>query len=329
MTREDRETERQENEALKSAKEIVKKKTKNKVQKIIWNAIKAAIIPMLILMAKIMAVTILVCVVISLFQSILDGDADTDKEELLDTEYSVSSEDDYIVCIGQENALPALTEEQLKTAIESKYVGQAKENYLGVIDDLIYIQEEYNVNAVFAIAVAQQESSGGINWGAISPETHNWMSMTGSYNGQSYRNPNSQNPRTWRVYDSFSIATRDFGDIIANGSRYFKAGKYTVSSIAKVYDEPGDTWAQAVKNIMKDIYAKAGIEITSGSQTGETGYDSEEGVSTFTVGSRTYKNYKQITPSYKSIPLANYQGESLYSARVCYSICFNNSNRFW
>lgn len=73
MTREEMQDERQEQEALKSAKEIVKKKSKDKVRKIVWNAVKAAIIPMLILMAKIFAVAILVCAVFSAFYSVLDG----------------------------------------------------------------------------------------------------------------------------------------------------------------------------------------------------------------------------------------------------------------
>lgn len=74
MTTEEREDQKQENEALKSAKEIAKKKSKNKVQKIIWHAVKAAIIPFLLVFVKIIAVVIVVSLVIAMFTSILDGD---------------------------------------------------------------------------------------------------------------------------------------------------------------------------------------------------------------------------------------------------------------
>lgn len=73
MTSEERDNQRQENEALKSAKEIAKKKAKSEAKKIILNAIKTAILPVLIVMVKVMAVAFLILGVVALFDSILDG----------------------------------------------------------------------------------------------------------------------------------------------------------------------------------------------------------------------------------------------------------------
>ena len=96
-------------------------------------------------------------------------------------------------------------------------------------------QEEYGVNAVFAACVTIIESGGGEAWSAIAEWTHNWFSIIGSYNGQTYRNPNSSNPRTWRVYPDYATAIRDFCDLIKNGSYYIAAGKNTVKEIAPTY----------------------------------------------------------------------------------------------
>lgn len=79
-----------ENEAMKSAKETLKKKTKNKVTKIIWNAVKAVVIPMLIFALKIMAVAILIIIAISLFNNVLDGNNGSTST---DEEYSSYIED--------------------------------------------------------------------------------------------------------------------------------------------------------------------------------------------------------------------------------------------
>lgn len=215
---------------------------------------------------------------------------------------------DFIVNSGMSSKEIVLKKEQLKQAIEKSYSGKTKENLLSCLDDFMYIQSNNNVNAIFAVAVTIVESGGGTNWAAIDSSTHNWMSVTGSYNGNSYKNPNSQNPRVWRVYPSFNEATRDFGDLIANGSYYFKAGKYSVKEIATSYC-PGGNWDSKVISEMTKMYSKIGISVNTGGTEGTAG-----NVTTFTVGNRTYKNYKQIEPSYKSIPLANFPGSNLHDS---------------
>lgn len=175
---------------------------------------------------------------------------------------------DYTVDTTKSDSSIVITDEDvLRKAIETLYYGDARINLINEIPSFLEMQEQYNVNAVFAIAVTIIESSGGTNWAAIAPYTHNWMSVTGSYNGQTYRNPNSSNPRTWRVYPSFREATLDFGDLIANSDYYFQAGRYSVDMIAPTYCNA--YWGSKVSSEMTKIFNAAGIEVpttgTSGS----------------------------------------------------------------
>lgn len=73
MTTEERENERQENEALKSAKEIAKKKNKDKLQKIIWNAIKAALVPIFLFLLKLLIIIFAIIGILALIVSVFDN----------------------------------------------------------------------------------------------------------------------------------------------------------------------------------------------------------------------------------------------------------------
>lgn len=155
-------------------------------------------------------------------------------------------------------------EDVLEEAIQAVTSGQAQANLLGVLHNgtFMELQETYHVNAVFAIAVTIVESGGGVSWSAIPSYTHNWMSMTGSYKGQTVGS-NGSNPRSWRVYPSFDEATLDFGDQIANGSYYFQAGKYTVKEIAPTYCD--EAWGESVMQFMIKMYEAVGIVATTSS----------------------------------------------------------------
>lgn len=180
----------------------------------------------------------------------------------LDTMYNNMSSvgKDFTVTVDDSNSELVLDKQTILDTIDkTNYSENAKKNLKGVIDDLIYIQENNKINAVFAIAVTILESSAGTNWNAIDSSTYNWMSVTGTYNGNSYKNPNSSNPRTWRKYSSFNEATRDFGDLIANGDYYVQAGKTTVKQIAPTYCN--ERWGTSIISIMADFYEKAGISI--------------------------------------------------------------------
>ena len=214
-----------------------------------------------------------------------------------------SSGYDYIVDTTQSDQSIVITDAQvLKNAIESVYKGKAKTNLLGEVNTFLEMQQTYHVNAVFAIAVTQVESSCGTDFsGAIAAETHNWMSMTGSYNGKSYRNPKSSNTRTWRSYPSFREATLDFGNVIANGSYYFKAGRYSVTQIAPTYCNA--SWGVSVISYMSKIFNAAGISTLEGYE-GVIGEENQVSGkyynSVYQVGNITYKNFKQTNAQLKS-----------------------------
>ena len=177
-------------------------------------------------------------------------------------------------------------EEMLEDAIMQVYSGQTQANLLSVLHNgtFMKLQEEYKVNAIFAMAVTIIESGGGTNWSAIDPSTHNWMSMTGSYKGQSVASKGS-NPRHWRVYPSFDESTLDFGDQIANGSYYFKMGRYSVKQIAPTYCNAA--WGESVVAEMTKIYNAMGLEIeTPGNSIGGT--SAKEGWSTKGVSCPRY-----------------------------------------
>lgn len=191
-----------------------------------------------------------------------------------------------------------LDENKLKEAISKTYKGQAQTNLLNCIKQFMDIQENKNVNAVFAIAVTTIESSNGTNWDDIDPSTYNWFSIKEDYKGQS--------DDKWKNYSDFGTAVKGFGDLI-NGSNFFKAGKTTVNDIGPIYCN--EQWAEDVNLEMTKIYNSIGIYSNTGGIEGKQG-----DITTFTVGNRTYKNYKQIIGSYKKIQLAGYPTCNLYSS---------------
>lgn len=154
METHDREMERQENEAIKSAKEIIKKKTKNKIQKVVWNAVKVAVIPMLILMIKIIAISVLICAVVSMFSSILDGDGTTTNKDL----ESSSSTRIGGVEINSENW--KFTKSQIEDFINSYDTtnNELKQKLLEKIDDIYNWQEDYGYSAGVLITIAFEEN---------------------------------------------------------------------------------------------------------------------------------------------------------------------------
>lgn len=172
----------------------------------------------------------------------------------------ITTGSNYIVNTSISPAELCITDEKvLQDAVAKVYSGEMKNNLTSEAKNFIDMQSKYHVNAVFAMAVTVVESGAGTGWAAIDRSTYNWYSITGSYKGKTYRNPNSSNPRTWRVYPSFKEATFDFGDLIANSSYYFKAGKNSVEEIAPTYCD--EAWGKSVISVMNEIYEAAGIQI--------------------------------------------------------------------
>ena len=162
--------------------------------------------------------------------------------------------EDIIVDTSRSSSEFVLDQDEIQNAIEACFDGEQEENLLNVLPTFYEIQRDSKVNAIFAIAVAVQESSAGTNWALIDESTHNWMSVTSS---SGYVDSNGT---TWASYNSFSEATRDFARLISTSTNYFGGGNYTVRTIAESYCVPPDGWANGVIAIMKRMYNALGID---------------------------------------------------------------------
>ena len=135
----------------------------------------------------------------------------------------------YIVETTKSSENLVLNEEQLKTAIEKWANSGTRRNNLDSVgaSKFIELQNKYNVNAVFAIAVFQQENQCGAAKDAklIKNNTNNWGSIKGNYNGNSWTDSKGN---TWRVYPSYTEATEDFMRLIKK--EYFSEGKNSVQT---------------------------------------------------------------------------------------------------
>lgn len=157
------------------------------------------------------------------------------------------------VKVDEVGALEALSKSQIQEIISKRFSGAAYNNLMSAIDAFMEIQNKYHVNAVFSIAVAQKESSCGVNWAAIDPSTYNWYSIKGDYNGNSLNG--------WRKYPSFKEAVNDFGKLIGTSSYYFAGGNITIGNIGKSYCPPGDEWSRGVSQFVKEMYESIGITV--------------------------------------------------------------------
>ncbi len=165
--------------------------------------------------------------------------------------------DDIIVDTAKGNNNLVLKKEQLEEIIRKTYkdTDDKQKNLLGALDSFYKIQSERHVNAVFAIAVAIQESNAGTHWNYIDKSTHNWMSVMGQ-SGYTDKNGN-----TWKKYEDFSEATEDFGRLIETNNSYFAGGNITVKQISKAYCSPSEPWSNHVILKMKDLYSSIGIHL--------------------------------------------------------------------
>jgi len=165
-----------------------------------------------------------------------------------------------IVKTDMKNALPAVNEAQLAHMIKSYCSGARETNLLKLTSSFIKMQNTYKVNAVFAVAVSILESSGG-TYGKLLSEykSYNMYSIKGTYNGAyvTFRN------EKWKKYPNFHESIMDFGNLIANKSYYFKAGKFTIASIAPTYCDTA--WGNEVYTMMGKMYNT--LSSFSGSKT--------------------------------------------------------------
>lgn len=183
-------------------------------------------------------------------------------EKLQMSDNSSDSSKDYCVDITASGAVQKCNEEQLKQIINNtnKVSDEGKKNMLDVLTDIVKYQDEYNVNAVFFLAVIQQESSWGTNWNSINSSSYNWASI-------------KKQDGTWAEYSNFNEATKYWFELIS-GSSYFGNGRNTVSKIANVYCNDGN-WYKEIPKRMEELYSVVNITptgtSTSSNGIGETG----------------------------------------------------------
>ena len=125
---------------------------------------------------------------------------------------------------------------------------EAFSNFPGIVEhaqDFLDVQEEYGVNAVFAGAVAANESGGGTS--AIAQNANNWFGVKGDYNGMSHNG--------WSKYPTVKDSIKDFADIISR--EYFAYGSNTIFEIGEGgYCDPPDKWIRDVSSLMTSALQK-------------------------------------------------------------------------
>lgn len=194
--------------------------------------------------------------------------------------------------------------ETLKTALaaysnSSKLIANA-ENFLNM-------QNTYQVNALFAAAVSITETSAGTKGNAVNG-CNNWFNITGT-NGP-YKTTTNAGGEThnWRIYASSAEGINAFGNLIANGSYYYKENRYTVEDIAArycpntpAYPTQQEGWANSVMAQITAFYSAAGIDISQyvnsgtggGGITGAAG-EGYRGIYT-TASGKSYVEYLQYS----------------------------------
>ena len=202
----------------------------------------------------------------------------------------------YIVDTTKSSENLVLNGEQLKTAIEKWAGSGTRRTNLDSVgaSKFIELQNKYNVNAVFAIAVFQQENGCGANKNAklIKNNTYNWGSVKGSYNGNSWIDASGNK---WCKYPSYTEATEAFMKLIKNN--YFSEGKISVETISEKYCPGSPSWSTGVAGIMTAIYKAAGVNVSEQKNvSGGNGY-----TTTYTNQSgKEFKEYKQNGAPYSN-----------------------------
>lgn len=178
MTFEERENERQENEALKNAKEISKKKNKDKQKQLVWKAVKTAMMPVILLVAKIAIIAILSITLISLFSILLGGRNKSSK-----------AKDD-----NKKNASAAsiwgcnLSREEFIEAAESYNGGADYQTYMAAYAGNFYdVCTEYDINPCYAYAHSMVETGNGSSTECQRDKNYfGYMTYNGQDHGKAY-----------------------------------------------------------------------------------------------------------------------------------------------
>lgn len=152
-----------------------------------------------------------------------------------------------IVKTDDANALPKLTKSQLEYIIKNARITRTSQNgrkrsdnLMENIDTFMYIQENYNVNAIFAIAVAIQESSAGNS--SAARNRNNWFGI--------------MNENGTKSFESAEECIIGFGKLIS-GNTYFKSSKTSIYKIGNTYCDPPENWIKEITSHMNSLYRAA------------------------------------------------------------------------
>lgn len=167
--------------------------------------------------------------------------------------------------------------EKLKQAF-SGYSNSSK--LIDHAQDFLDMQEKYKVNALFAAAVSISETGAGNTGNAVKIATDS--NSVGAIIGQCWNNwfniktsskpygilYNGEGKSHYKIYTNVASSIDNFGYNIAEGSYYYKQGKYTVSTIghtycpnSAAYPTQGDDWVEHTLTYMSNFYSAAGISI--------------------------------------------------------------------
>ena len=145
------------------------------------------------------------------------------------------------------NALPKPTKSQLEYIIKNARITRTSQNgrkrsdnLMENIDTFMYIQENYNVNAIFAIAVAIQESSAGNS--SAARNRNNWFGI--------------MNENGTKSFESAEECIIGFGKLIS-GNTYFKSSKTSIYKIGNTYCDPPENWIKEITSHMNSLYRAA------------------------------------------------------------------------
>ena len=117
----------------------------------------------------------------------------------------------------------------------------------------IETQSKYGVPA--SVTLAQYALESGYGTSSLAVNHNNYFGITGSFNGNSYRDVNGRN---WRVYSSMRESFDDHGNLLANSGLYDSA-KYAsnvteyVNAIAETYAPSSDGNNNYAGNILQII----------------------------------------------------------------------------
>lgn len=187
--------------------------------------------------------------------------------------------------------------ETLKRAFQGGY--SKSEKLVANAQAFLDMQQKYKVNAIFAASVSITETGAGNAGNAIAytggtnPKTGRVWQAVGSYNGEKWNNwfdvktnskthygiiYNGEGESHYKIYSSIAESIDGFGYNIAEGSYYYKEGRYTVASMGErmcpncdAYPTQMEDWIALTLAQITKFYNAAGKDISSETSPGNYG----------------------------------------------------------